>query len=263
VLYGGQCGIFGRIPSELDGISGVLSVLGTIFEGGFIAGLPVMFFGRAFWWWHMKPLQKRRAELDDGWKRLAPTWPWAAWTGEIEFRRLNNLGREGKWLVQWKYATRSDANWQPIPRYRTYLDKNGVVKTVRAEKADPAWTDINSGNGGELGGSTSPPKFSTHSPSHLLLCRTIMAFLKVSRIVDGERLTLADRFGNYVWELDACEDIKKELSETQAALICEVIAIFAIVDQTYVRGVDVFVLWIEQEGSWVQEREWKDFQESL
>jgi hypothetical protein len=155
--------------------------------------------------------------------------------------------------VQWKYATRSDANWQPIPRYRTYLDKNGVVKTVRAEKSDPAWTDINSGNGGEHGGSTSPPKFSTHSPSYLLLCRTIRAFLKVSRIVDGERLTLADRFGNYVGELGACQDIKKELSETQAALICEVIAIFeqetlAIVDQTYVRGVGVFVLWIEREG---------------
>jgi hypothetical protein len=29
----------------LDGISGVLSVLGTVFEGGFIAGLLVMFFG--------------------------------------------------------------------------------------------------------------------------------------------------------------------------------------------------------------------------
>jgi hypothetical protein len=47
----------------LDGISGVLSVLGTVFEGGFIAGLPVMFFGQAFWWWHMKPLQKKKSQI--------------------------------------------------------------------------------------------------------------------------------------------------------------------------------------------------------
>lgn len=63
----------------LHAINSLLSVMSTSFMGGFISGLPEMFFDEALLWQPAQPMQQRRSSgrLD------IPSWSWAGWEGEI------------------------------------------------------------------------------------------------------------------------------------------------------------------------------------
>ena len=63
----------------LHAITSLLSVMSTSFMGGFISGLPEMFFDETLLWQPAQPMQKRRSSgrLD------IPSWSWAGWEGEI------------------------------------------------------------------------------------------------------------------------------------------------------------------------------------
>lgn len=63
----------------LHAINSLLSVMSISFMGGFISGLPEMFFDEALLWQPAQPMQQRRSSgrLD------IPSWSWAGWEGEI------------------------------------------------------------------------------------------------------------------------------------------------------------------------------------
>jgi hypothetical protein len=100
----------------LHAISSLLSIMSSSFSGGFISGLPRMFFNEALLWQPKEPKQRRRCS-----ERVSelPSWSWASWEGEIEdstwFRPWGDLypyqfrgQSESKVfpLVTWFYGTK-------------------------------------------------------------------------------------------------------------------------------------------------------------
>jgi hypothetical protein len=75
----------------LHAISSLLSIMSSSFSGGFISGLPEMFFNEALLWQPKEPMQRRRCS-----ERLneLPSWSWAGWESEIE---------ELAWLRHWSH----------------------------------------------------------------------------------------------------------------------------------------------------------------
>jgi hypothetical protein len=64
----------------LHAITSLLSVMSTSFSGGFITGLPEMFFDEALLWQPGEPMQRRRSS--EG-QLSIPSWSWVGWEGEI------------------------------------------------------------------------------------------------------------------------------------------------------------------------------------
>lgn len=67
----------------LTAFSGVLSTLSRTFTGGFIWGLPQMFFDVALLWQPFTPLNRRSFRNNDT-SIMLPSWSWAGWQGEID-----------------------------------------------------------------------------------------------------------------------------------------------------------------------------------
>jgi hypothetical protein len=65
----------------LHAISSLLVTMSFSFLGGFISGLPEMFFNEALLWQPKEPMQRRHCS--ERLKEL-PSWSWAGWEGEIE-----------------------------------------------------------------------------------------------------------------------------------------------------------------------------------
>lgn len=69
-------------PSDgLLAFSGILDVLSQTFEGGFLYGLPELFFDLSLLW---RPSRSARRRLDaPGGKPSLPSWSWVGWEGSI------------------------------------------------------------------------------------------------------------------------------------------------------------------------------------
>jgi hypothetical protein len=67
----------------IAGFSGVLSILSDIFVGGFIYGLPEMFFDVALLWQPTSPLERRVSSSKTA-KVHLPSWSWIGWRGDID-----------------------------------------------------------------------------------------------------------------------------------------------------------------------------------
>lgn len=78
----------------IPGISGLLSLFSRSFHGGFLCGLPEMFFDRALGWCASSDLRRRkpsgrpvRDQLPHSLGNL-PSWSWVGWEGSISDGRL-------------------------------------------------------------------------------------------------------------------------------------------------------------------------------
>lgn len=90
----------------IPGISGLLSLLSRSFQGGFLCGLPEMFFDRALGWCAADDLRRRKPsgrpvkdQLPHPLGKL-PSWSWAGWQGRISDGRLEptELFEIGSWV---------------------------------------------------------------------------------------------------------------------------------------------------------------------
>ncbi|KAF1973564.1 HET-domain-containing protein [Bimuria novae-zelandiae CBS 107.79] len=74
-------------PSDVtDAFAGVLSHLSRSYDGGFISGIPALFFDAALLWQPYGPLERRKAGSfhapDAG--SVLPSWSWAGWHGTLQ-----------------------------------------------------------------------------------------------------------------------------------------------------------------------------------
>ena len=69
---------------KLYTIAGLMAVWNRLFHGGFICGLPQMFFDDALLWQLCNILHRISQESCDSDKDVLPSWSWAGWEGEIE-----------------------------------------------------------------------------------------------------------------------------------------------------------------------------------
>jgi hypothetical protein len=234
----------------LDAISGVLGILSTVFDGGFIAGLPILFFDEALLWTNTKPLQRRQAKLERGREKVTPTWSWAAWGGDIEFGGFAATAKSHlKPLVQWRYAARADQDWQCLP----------VATNTGQILEGPTNADSSTARRHDI----PPPTFTPSSPSHLLYCYAKTAFFKATKL-SPTKLILGNSSGVKVGTVTPCEGItptplsapvdpdeslnaKEDGGEQQPEhLTCEIIAI----SETIIDNAETYnILWIEREDS--------------
>lgn len=98
--------VFSYEEDVIPGISGLLSLFSRSFQGGFLCGLPEMFFDRALGWCASSDLRRRKPsgrpvkdQLPHSLEKL-PSWSWAGWEGRIHDGRLEpaELLEIGDWV---------------------------------------------------------------------------------------------------------------------------------------------------------------------
>ncbi|KAK9769016.1 putative Heterokaryon incompatibility protein-domain-containing protein [Seiridium cardinale] len=74
-------------PQEaLNAISSLLAVWKYSYDGGFISGLPQMFFLETLLWQPEEPLKRRVKKDEQDYKRPLPSWSWAGWEGAVDIK---------------------------------------------------------------------------------------------------------------------------------------------------------------------------------
>lgn len=106
----------------LRAFAGITYSLSSKFDGGFLCGLPVMFFDTALLWRPSGPLE-RRISLNSAAKSCIPSWSWAGWRGEVDPK---------SWLTGCDY--RSDCISDPGQNYQI----TPLVKWYSQEREKPA-----------------------------------------------------------------------------------------------------------------------------
>ncbi|KAK9773157.1 putative Heterokaryon incompatibility protein-domain-containing protein [Seiridium cardinale] len=133
----------------LGAFAGLASVFSRQYDGGFVSGLPSLFFNFALLW-QSERVQRRKPLVKTSSKPCLPSWSWAGWQGLIRFWSWRELskhqsiisavwdGSMGTSLLQhWKDTLTTDIQWysheqrdqpgQPIvhkwPQYaKDYID---------------------------------------------------------------------------------------------------------------------------------------------
>ncbi|KAI9148866.1 heterokaryon incompatibility protein [Paramyrothecium foliicola] len=76
----------------LDAFQGLISVLGQHCEGGFVSGIPAMFFNLGLLW-QSGAVERRIARNPDANSNL-PSWSWAGWKGTTRFWSYRSLSSD-------------------------------------------------------------------------------------------------------------------------------------------------------------------------
>jgi hypothetical protein len=74
----------------LDAFSGITTPLSTVFQGGFLYGIPEMFFDVALLWEAQSLLKRRVPQLSVGPNSSLPSWSWMGWHGAVNLRGWNS-----------------------------------------------------------------------------------------------------------------------------------------------------------------------------
>ena len=220
----------------LDAFGGILTTLSTVFTGGFICGLPRMFFDAALLWYNKSPLERRRAVRDQT-RAMPPTWAWAAWGGATSFRDHAKTPDSIEPLVRWRYRAHSQDQWQTI------VPDDSQQKSVTQTAGEPEACTIaestrNDQGNGDRQAPSMPRKLNSH---YSLFSRPLRSFFRVGEVYGSVQVLLAKSAGM----LTSCEalsaDVRKQL--------CEVVAISA------VSGSAIYnVLWIEWDDDGIAHR---------
>ena len=123
----------------LSAIAGALQIMSRTFRGGFLYGLPVMFFDLALTW---QPRGRMRRRQSSGSSQLArtnpcalPSWSWIGWKGSVDLELNESL-----------FIVRYGPRWSPlietIPTTTWYTGKsssNPGRAQQRRRRLRPAW----------------------------------------------------------------------------------------------------------------------------
>lgn len=140
----------------LPAISGLLSVLSRSFTGGFLYGIPEMFFERGLGWtpqWDHTNIRRRTVSerCDDN--RLSqaslPSWSWVGWQGLVapftygEAARINDRQHqieETTPITEWYTSSSSSDNPETRRRIRSTWFENRDMCKDYAKPLPPGWS---------------------------------------------------------------------------------------------------------------------------
>ncbi|KAF1813811.1 HET-domain-containing protein, partial [Eremomyces bilateralis CBS 781.70] len=71
---------------SLFAFAGITTALSRVFPGGFISGIPQMFFDIALLWQPIGDAKRRTPNRTSGSKSLLPSWSWAGWQCKVDYR---------------------------------------------------------------------------------------------------------------------------------------------------------------------------------
>lgn len=177
-----------RYPQDcLSAMAGMLPCYEKVFTGGFLCGLPEMFFDVAMLW-HATSDLVRRVPVETGKRyRFAndclPSWSWVGWQGAVDFRDWH-AGNDFVAICSGRLGF-SQQRISPVTVWYTSSDASGSSEKRRIEVAWSTWRDRHRDPASEL-----PPGW------------------KRRRRLASERFTRtkhADGYGEYVYSHDSCE----------------------------------------------------------
>lgn len=79
------------VEDALYAFTGIATVLSQSCDGGFISGLPVLFFNLALLW--QSHTVERRVPGKDSCNPCLPSWSWVGWQGDIKFASWRQLSK--------------------------------------------------------------------------------------------------------------------------------------------------------------------------
>jgi hypothetical protein len=133
---------FTYTADTLNALDGILSSL-TAFAGGFVWGLPHMFFDIALLWQPQRQISRRLPNGDDENDIVPPSWSWAGWQGEIDtkswkegFNAKEDISTRVSLVVQWYIGDPRKEKWQPLKSCSSYSLANtmGSVLSCQTER---------------------------------------------------------------------------------------------------------------------------------
>lgn len=149
-----------KYPQDcLSAMAGIFPMYNKVFTGGFLCGLPEMFFDAALLW-HPGGDLTRRFPVETG-KRykfaneILPSWSWVGWQGEIDYRGWHTgndfvAGCSGR-IGSSRHKT------SPITTWYTSNDASGTAEKRKIEVAWSTWRERYKSPASEL-----PPGWKKH-----------------------------------------------------------------------------------------------------
>ena len=145
-----------RYPEDaLPGIIGLLSVMSRSFDGGFLYGIPEMFFDRALAWrpyWPHTEIQRRiqsdRPELARLPHSHLPSWSWIGWKGMVDLGHEASRINDGESSIEETYPitdwyTAISPTAEPSERRRIHSKWYENREAWRKTKMQlPGWTRV-------------------------------------------------------------------------------------------------------------------------
>ena len=117
----------------IDAFAGVISSLNETFAGGFVSGLPQMFFDSALLWQPHRPMQRR---LKRGAREAClPSWSWVGWYGTLNSESWRS-GYDYLRKNADEYQEGDSSVWQPASWHTTstvnwsYVDDSGKLHGI-------------------------------------------------------------------------------------------------------------------------------------
>jgi len=111
----------------IDAFEGAMSSLSTVFSGGFISGLPRLFFDAALLWQPYAPsVQRRQPRLCEEADAVLPTWSWVAFHSNLDSSAAMAhlsfaMEKDTPWkgtrtisTVAWEHAASLDGPWEAV-----------------------------------------------------------------------------------------------------------------------------------------------------
>lgn len=109
----------------LDALAVLASVYSRQFQGGFLFGMPELFFGFCIGWQPEGRVRRRIAGSDSPSGNRLPSWSWEGWEGHIELEwgawrdsfyvdLYDEFGPELTPLIQWYKSSTSDGPATPV-----------------------------------------------------------------------------------------------------------------------------------------------------
>lgn len=111
----------------LDAFAGVLSASSRSFTGGFISGLPQMFFNGALLWQPYHPLERRVCRNPQKQKEAClPSWSWVGWHGVLHYESLRSCydyisKNPDEYYQQGKDRLCQRTSWHTYPTVTWYI----------------------------------------------------------------------------------------------------------------------------------------------
>ncbi|KAG6357659.1 hypothetical protein INS49_013538 [Diaporthe citri] len=133
-----------KYPQDcLSAMPGMLPMYNQVFKGGFLCGLPEMFFDAALLW-HPGGDLTRRIPIETGKrykfaKEILPSWSWVGWQGEIDFRGWNTGNDFVAGCSGWMGSSRQQTS--PVTTWYTSNDASGTSEKRRIETPWSTWRE--------------------------------------------------------------------------------------------------------------------------
>ncbi|KAK2606603.1 hypothetical protein N8I77_005340 [Diaporthe amygdali] len=142
-----------KYPQDcLSAIQGILPCYNKVFKGGFLCGLPEMFFDVALLWHPGGDLTRReRVETGKRYKfanELLPSWSWVGWQGVVDFDDWSTGNDFVANCSGWIGSSRQHIS--PVTTWYTSNDASGVTERRKIEVAWSEWRDRYKGRASKL-----------------------------------------------------------------------------------------------------------------